>query len=82
MAYFANGTEGMIFEETYCLRCVFYDKEENGCPIWNAHLLFAYGAEGEAREILDMLIEDIEEKDSEGHGYFSHRCKFFIPKKR
>lgn len=38
MAYFANGTEGSIFFDQYCVRCVHC----GGCPIWDLHLTWNY----------------------------------------
>ncbi len=56
MAYFSNGTEGMLYNEEYCLKCINWDyNEETGesCPIWDAHLMF----EGrEVQDLLDFLI--------------------------
>ena len=56
MAYFSNGTEGMLYNEEYCLKCINWDyNEETGgsCPIWDTHLLF----EGEeVQSLLDFLI--------------------------
>jgi len=46
MAYFSNGTEGMDYVDQWCSNCI-HDKNDD-CPIWNAHLMFAYGAEGQA----------------------------------
>lgn len=48
MGYFSNGTEGMMFEEAWCSRCVHSDdrpgkaigdKDNPPCPVWMAHLL-------------------------------------------
>jgi hypothetical protein len=62
MGYFSNGTEGMIYEEHYCQRCIHVDREpgvDKPCPIWMAHLLFAYeecNRDSNAHTMLDMLI--------------------------
>lgn len=66
MGYFSNGTEGAMFEEAWCSRCVHSDisgDREIGvdppCPVWMAHTLFAYdlcNSKGEGKQILDMLI--------------------------
>jgi hypothetical protein len=63
MGYFSNGTEGEMFVETYCHRCVNWrdldDGRGPGCPVWDAHLLFAYeecDSGSNAKVILDMLI--------------------------
>ncbi len=56
MAYFSNGSEGMDYEEQYCSKCVHCD----GCPVMDAHLLFAYelcnDKKNPGKIILDMLI--------------------------
>ena len=60
MGYFSNGSEGMDYEERYCKRCIHYGPEEGpGCPIWFAHLLYAYeecNSTSNAKTMLDMLI--------------------------
>ena len=62
MGTFPNGTAGEIFQEQWCARCVhFADKDDGrgpGCPVIDAHLAFDYGAEGDTRRALDMLIAD------------------------
>lgn len=56
MGYFSNGTEGEIYFQSYCEKCIHGDS----CPVWDAHLAFNYdccnatGTPGKA--ILDALI--------------------------
>ena len=38
MGYFANGTEGDLYQAQWCERCVHYDN--NDCPVWNLHLIW------------------------------------------
>ena len=38
MAYFSNGTEGDMYEEQWCKRCV-HQNDDYGCPIWMLHLV-------------------------------------------
>ena len=43
--YFANGTEGEIFEAKWCARCLHNVKphgESPGCPVLYVHSLFNY----------------------------------------
>ena len=73
MAYFSNGTEGDMFREKWCDRCIH--DENNDCPVWNAHLAFDYqqlkeGKE-ELRQVLDMLIPM---KDK----IWPDKCKMFV----
>ena len=60
MGYFSNGSEGMDYEARFCERCIHYGPVEGpGCPIWSAHLLYAYeecNSESNAKVMLDMLI--------------------------
>lgn len=69
MAYFANGTEGLEFEEQWCSRCVHSDHSggrevgiDPPCPVWIAHQLYAYDLCNEkdhpGKVILDLLIPD------------------------
>ena len=89
MGYFANGTEGTMFEEAWCSRCVHSDisgDREIGvdppCPIWMAHSLFSYelcNSKGKAKQILDMLIPTEMRSASDGHGYRHNECAMFHP---
>ena len=72
MAYFSNGTEGMDYVDQWCSNCVHDENED--CPIWNAHLQFSYGAEGQAESILNMLIP--RSKD----GLSNEQCTMFLRK--
>ena len=62
MAYFSNGSEGEAFEAANCNSCVHQPTDEDGpgCPVWDAHLFFAYelcnDRESPGKIILDMLI--------------------------
>ncbi len=76
MGYFSNGTEGMIYEDTFCQRCIHRgDGDEGGCNIWLAHLLYAYeetGSGSNAEAILDLMIPR-QEPGLNGNG----RCTMF-----
>lgn len=54
MAYFSNGEEGMIYEDTYCAKCVHrpdYDNQVD-CPILTLHSLWNYdAANGELAQV-------------------------------
>ncbi len=67
MAYFSNGTEGMIYEETYCYNCIHY----LGCPILTEHFLYNYEKDEKRRAILDWLIP--RSKD----GLYNEKCTMF-----
>ncbi len=42
MGTFSNGTEGEIYQEQYCLKCINY--KDYGCPIWDLHFLWVSDA--------------------------------------
>lgn len=60
MGHFSNGSEGDFYREHYCYHCINWKKDMKdypaGCPIWDTHLLYCYGAKGKIRKILDFLI--------------------------
>lgn len=63
MTYFANGTDGEIFQAKYCRRCVNWTEDEIGehCPIMDLHELWNYEAAGKdgdetKRMALDFFI--------------------------
>ena len=66
MGYFANGTEGMRYEEEYCNHC----SHQEGCPIWSLHL--AYNGDKKYEDILNVFIPP-------GEGPYNKQCKMFIP---
>ena len=54
MAFFSNGTEGMVFDEE-CSTCIHGEKS---CPISLVQMIYNYEARNNkvAREILDTLV--------------------------
>lgn len=86
MAYFSNGTEGMMYEERYCDKCLHSTNEDDemyGCPVLDLHLFWNYeqntGHPEKDTELsnaktfaLEMFIE------REGIG--NKKCKMFSPK--
>jgi hypothetical protein len=56
MAYFSNGTEGMVFDEQ-CSRCKY---GQHPCPIALVQMEYNYDAckNSVARKILDTLVKD------------------------
>ena len=80
MAYFSNGTEGMMYEERYCENCIYYSNNpDEVCPIMEAHFLYGYELcnkkEDPGKVILDLLIPM-------GEDHFPAQCKMFIRKKK
>lgn len=78
MGYFSNGTEGDMYREKWCERCVhgIAGGDDLGCPVWDAHLLYAYRlcnekpAANPGKAMLDMLIP----REGLGNG----QCAMFI----
>ena len=57
MGYFSNGSEGELYEQRYCSRCIHHKT----CPVWMLHLLLNYELcnapeDNPGRIALDMLI--------------------------
>ena len=69
MGYFANSSEGMLYEAAYCEHCIHY----GGCPVLSLHVMWNYEAvEDEVkREALDMFIP----RDEHGE---SKQCLMFV----
>ena len=72
MGYFSNGTEGMFYEEEYCVKCLHYGDERKGCPVWGAHLLYNYERGTDAASILDILIPRFKDKCG------NDKCSMFL----
>lgn len=72
MAYFPNGTSGLIYQEKWCFRCK-HDSIDEGCPIWFFHLLKSYEwcNDKDKRVLLDLFIPTREDG-------FPDKCKMFI----
>ncbi len=69
MAYFSNGTEGEIWENKYCARCLNYSEDAGGCTILDVHMEWAYelcNSREAGKKILDTLIPM--------EGLFAGRC--------
>lgn len=76
MAYFPNGTSGMMYQEKWCERCVHWPDEPKFdgeykdvlCAVWSVHLLCDYKGHEEA---LDELIPM-------DKGMWPTKCRMFI----
>lgn len=73
MGYFSNGTEGEMYYERYCSRCVHdADPENNPCMVWGAHLIANYEECNKPESVLHMLIPRT--KNDLGN----EQCRMFI----
>ena len=55
MGYFSNGTEGGIYEDQYCNRCVHMHEDYN-CPCLDAHMFWNYEECNKKDSILHKMI--------------------------
>jgi hypothetical protein len=53
MGYFSNGTEGEMYKEEYCSKCVH---AKGGCAVWDAHMIHNYAECNKDESILHLLI--------------------------
>ncbi len=71
MGYFSNGSEGLDYEEQYCLKCIHYT-DAQGCVILYAHTLYNYDECNKKESILHILIP----RDAQG---YNEQCRMFKP---
>ena len=71
MGYFSNGTEGEMYEEEYCNKCIHDENQD--CVILLAHHLYNYEDCNNKKSILHILIP----RSKEG---WNEKCKMFIKK--
>ena len=76
MGHFSNGTEGEIYQERYCFRCVHWN-DDYGCPVWFLHELHV-GEKG-WQATLDKLIPMIPKTSNGIVTRFSGECRTFQP---
>ena len=69
MAYFANGTEGALYEEQWCDRCLH---QGNTCAVWLAHMVHNYDECNKPDSILHLLIPRSVD------GMSNERCRMFV----
>lgn len=78
MGYFSNGTEGMLYEEQYCSKCLHQGPPDGpGCYVWLAHQLYngeILKADGTKNpdSILNLLIP--QSKD----GLSNEQCTMYL----
>ena len=75
MGYFSNGTEGMMYEERYCDRCIHQGPIDGpGCAVMLAHNLFNYKECNKKDSILHLLIP----RSKDG---WNEQCSMFVETK-
>lgn len=73
MAYFSNGTEGDMYMEQWCERCV-HDNPDKGCTVMLLHLLHNYEECNKKDSFLHKLIPIRDDG-------FAGECTMFIERK-
>lgn len=68
MGYFSNGTEGEMYVEEYCSKCI----HNEACPVWGLHLMHNYEECNKDGSFLHVLIP--RSKD----GLRNERCAMFV----
>ena len=55
MGYFSNGSEGLYYQEEFCLKCVNWTDNgsgSEGCPIMDLHSRWNYDAIGKDADVV------------------------------
>ena len=55
MGYFSSGTEGMDYQERWCMRCV-HSGCKHGCPVMRAQVFWNYDECNKPDSILHKMI--------------------------
>lgn len=80
MGYFANGTEGMSYQDHYCQKCENWTAREGdsgvGCPIIDMHMIDNYELCNVEDNYLNKLIPISE------NGLYNEKCVMFLPQKK
>ena len=75
MGYFSNGTEGLMYEEEYCEKCI-HGQSEDGCvkcPLWGMQ----YDHNYEECNKPDSLLHELIPRGKDG--LFNDQCVMFVP---
>jgi len=85
MAYFSNGTEGMMYQEKYCHNCQYWNDAdyerlgyEVGCPIWLLHEIHV--GDKAWQPTLDTLIPMVPKEINGIRHLFAGQCSGFWAK--
>lgn len=90
MAYFPNGTSGMVYQGKYCENCWNWrdlnDDRGPGCPIWDWHLIHSYdqiaGNKANDVKVAESKVykDSLEQFIPTGDDGFPKQCLMFLPK--
>lgn len=96
MGYWSNGTEWMLWRESWCDRCEH--GRDNECPVYwisqnHSHGDQCHCADPEGREckcslakvqmrlVLNQLVEPVKKTAADGLLIFDNECRMFVPRK-
>lgn len=68
MGYFSNGTEGEMYVDEYCSKCI----HAGACPVWGLHLMHNYDECNKPDSFLHVLIPRSKDDLS------NERCAMFV----
>ena len=74
MGYFANGSEGDMWEEENCRRCQ-HDKDD-GCAVLAVHLLYNYDQQDAGQDKLKAAMQLLIPRADDG--VFNGRCSMLL----
>ena len=84
MGYVSNGTEGMMFEEQFCMRCVHMGMgtiDERGyiedyCPVWSLHQF--WNRDQDKDPVKKAALDHFIVPDDSGESDIGQKCVMFI----
>ena len=84
MGYFANGAEGMDYEEQYCDKCIHapdYTNHLVDCPILTLHSMWNYEQHNDTPEgkLKNLVLTELIPYDKKG---FNRQCNMFVRREK
>ena len=70
MGYFSNGTEGEMYQEKWCDRCLH--RGDDSCAVWLVHLTHNYDQHKD--KILKLALDTLIPREGIGNG----QCRMFL----
>lgn len=79
MAYFSNGMEADLWQSSQCQLCRNWkdSADDEGCPIWDAHVLYNYDGVRESK--VGALLHILIPMEKSPQGDFAGECSMFDP---
>ncbi len=74
MGYFSNGTEGEIYHDEYCSKCVH--NKNDGCPVMGLHMLYSYELCNEKNNHGKIMLDELIPPSKDN--CWNDQCTMFI----